>query len=446
MVKKLFGTDGIRGVANKYPISCEIALKIGRAAGLLVKKNGYDSIIIGKDTRQSGDMLEAALVSGIVSTGVNGIIAGIIPTPGVAYLVTNNNTGAGIVISASHNPYQDNGIKIFNCLGEKLDKADQNFIEDFIQNNEEYTGTDEIGKISVFEDANVQYADFLKSTVDFNIIKNKIKIVIDCSNGAAFNTVPHVFEDKYFETKFIFNKPDGKNINKDCGSQFTKMLSKEVVQAGFDIGLGLDGDADRLITIDEKGNEVKGDKILAICSKFLKGKGMLDNNIVVSTVMSNVGFLKYLKELEIKHVITDVGDSNVIRAMKKNDAIIGGEDSGHLIFSKYNTTGDGILSALRLIEVLAVTGKSLSELAQVMKTYPQVLMNIEVDKSRPDFMQVKEISEKIKQVEAELGTNGRVLIRYSGTQPLLRVMIEGPDEENTKNYCKQICRKIEAYL
>ncbi|MCK5312230.1 MAG: phosphoglucosamine mutase [Desulfobacteraceae bacterium] len=447
MNKKLFGTDGIRGVANKYPISCEIALKLGRAVGLLVKKEGYKSIIIGKDTRKSGDMLEAALLSGIVSTGINGMIAGIIPTPGVAYLATKLvDVGAGIVISASHNPYQDNGIKVFNGQGEKLDEQAQNFIENFIHNNNKFTGTDDIGEISIIKNSKEQYADFLQSTIDFNLIKKRIRVVIDCSNGAAFKTAPLVFSNKNFETKFIFNKPDGENINELCGSQHTEALSKEIIKQGFDIGLGFDGDADRLIAVDEKGNQVKGDKILAICSKYLKEQGALTNNTVVSTVMSNVGLIQFLKDSEIKHIITDVGDANVIAEMKKNNAVIGGEDSGHLIFSKYHTTGDGILSALRLIEVMAVTDKSLSELAQVMKVYPQVLMNVEVDQLKPDFMKVKEISKKIKQIETELGSNGRVLIRYSGTQPLLRVMIEGPDKKTTEDYCEQICEVIKTYI
>lgn len=447
MKEKLFGTDGIRGVANKYPISCEIALKIGRAAGSLAKKNGYKSVVIGKDTRKSGDMIEAAIVSGIVSTGINALTVGIIPTPGVAYLATNfEDAGAGIVISASHNPYSDNGIKIFNGQGEKLDESDQTFIESYISNDKEFAGTDDIGVISAVEDGNKKYSEFLKSTLDFQIIKKRIKIVIDCSNGASHDTAPLVFEDRYFETKFIFNKPDGKNINENCGSQYTETLSRIVVETASDLGFAFDGDADRVIAVDEKGSEVKGDKILAICSKFLKEQGALPNNTVVSTIMSNVGLIKYLEELEIKHIITDVGDSNVIKEMKKNNAQIGGEDSGHLIFSKYHTTGDGILSALRIIEVMAVTKRSLSELAKVIKVYPQVLMNISVDKSKPDFMKIKEIVEKIKKVEIDLGSNGRVLIRYSGTQPLLRVMIEGPDKETTIDYCKQICETIKAYL
>jgi phosphoglucosamine mutase len=447
MTEKLFGTDGIRGVANQHPISCEIALQLGRAVGLLVKNNGYRSIVVGKDTRKSSDMLEAAILAGIVSTGINGMTTGIIPTPGVSYLTRKfDDSGAGIVISASHNPYYDNGIKVFNGQGEKLNSSDQDFIEQFIHSDKDFIGTDEIGTISNINDANIQYADFLKSTINLSLIKKRIKIVIDCSNGASFDTAPLVFEDKYFQTEFIFNKPDGKNINKNCGSQYTEILSEKVVEKGFDIGLGFDGDADRLIAVDENGNEVKGDRILAICSKYLKEQGGLDNNTVVSTVMSNVGFIQFLTDLKIKHVMTDVGDANVVVGMKNNNSVIGGEDSGHLIFSKFHSTGDGILSSLRLIEVMAATEKPLSELAEIMKIYPQILMNVEVDKSKPDFMEIKEIAETIGRVEDELGSDGRVLIRYSGTQPLLRVMIEGPDKKIIESYCEQICDKIRVHI
>jgi len=447
MVENLFGTDGIRGIANKYPISCEIALKLGRAVGLLVKKNRHTSIIIGKDTRKSGDMLESALLSGIVSTGINGIIAGVIPTPGVAFLVNDlEDAGAGIVISASHNPYYDNGLKIFNDQGEKLDSMDQYFIEQYIHNNKIFEGSEDIGEIIKYSDANKKYAEFLRSAIDFKSIKKPIKLLIDCSNGAGFNTAPLVFNNKYFNAEYIFNTPNGENINENCGSQHTEVLSEKVKRNGFDLGLGFDGDADRLIAVDENGNEIKGDKILAICSKYLKEQGELDNNIVVSTVMSNIGFVNFLKNLNIKHIVSDVGDSNVVKEMKKNNAIIGGEDSGHLIFFNHHTTGDGILSALKLIEVMAVKRKPLSELAQVMTVYPQVLMNVEVDKSKPDFMAINEISKQIKHVKDKLGSEGRVLIRYSGTQPLLRVMIEGPDKKIIENYCRKICGAIQTYL
>jgi len=447
MTKKLFGTDGIRGVANKYPINSEVALKIGRALGLLVKKNGFKSIVIGKDTRESGDMLETALLSGIVSTGINGKILGIIPTPGVAYLTKKQeDTGAGIVISASHNPYQDNGIKVFNKNGEKLNETDQSFIENFIHDKQEFVGEQDIGEIVIIKDSIELYANFLKSTLDFNLIKKKIKIIIDCSNGAAFKTAPMVFLYKNLETKFIFNEPDGKNINKNCGSQYTEQLAQKVIQENCDVGFGFDGDADRLIAVDEEGQEIKGDKILAIYANYLKEQGALSNNTVVSTIMSNVGFIKFLKDSQINHIITDVGDANVIREMNNNKAVLGGEDSGHLIFSKYHTTGDGILSALRLIEVMAAKQKSLSELAQIMKVYPQVLMNVEVDASKPDFMKIKEVKDIVLRVEDELKSKGRVLIRYSGTQPLLRVMIEGPDHNAIENYCKDICKAIKKNI
>ncbi len=447
MAEKLFGTDGIRGVANRYPVSCEISLKIGRAAGMLARKLDFKSIVIGRDTRESGEMLEAALISGILSTGINALPAGIIPTPGVAYLTAGHgDAGLGIVISASHNPYQDNGIKIFTHQGKKLDRSDQEFIENFIQSDDNYSGSYNIGRISAIANANQKYADFLRSTLDFKLFKQKLNIVIDCSNGAAWNTVPLVFDPEYFNTRIIFNKPDGKNINKNCGSQFTTTLAEQVVKNRFDIGLGFDGDADRLITVDENGDEVKGDRILAICAEFYKNRGLLENNMVVSTIMSNIGLGIFLKRLHIQHEITDVGDANVMDGMIKSGAVLGGEDSGHLIFLKHHTTGDGILSALRLLEVMAVEEKPLSKLARTMEVFPQVLMNVKVPRTKPDFMKTKEISDKIQQVRQILGSKGRVLIRYSGTQPLLRVMVEGPDMETTENCCQQICAKIEKYL
>ncbi len=447
MGEKLFGTDGIRGVANKYPISSEIALKLGRATGLFVKKKGLKSIVIGKDTRKSGDMLESALVSGIVSTGINALIAGVIPTPGVSYIVKSlKDAGSGIVISASHNPYMDNGLKVFNQNGEKLNKSYLNFIENYINSDKTFEGTGEIGNILSITDSNIQYGAFLKSTLDFRLIEKQIKIVIDCSNGAAFEIAPFVFNEPCFKTKIIYNNPDGENINKNCGSQHTQTLSKKVVEFGYDMGLAFDGDADRLIAVDEKGKQITGDQILVICSTFLKNKGNLENNIVVSTVMSNIGLIKYLNELEIKHVVADVGDINVKKEMEKHNAVIGGEDSGHIIFSKYQATGDGILSALRLIEAMAVAKKPLSILADKMKVYPQVLKNVQVNDLNVDYMKIDEISRTIKHVEKNLGSEGRVLIRYSGTQPLLRVMIEGPDIETIENYCNQLGDVVKKYL
>lgn len=476
-MKKLFGTDGIRGLANKYPMTAIMAMKTGKAVALFVKQKGFTSIVIGKDTRISGDMLEAALSAGIASIGVNVLSAGVIPTPGVAFLASKiKEAGAGIVISASHNPYYDNGIKIFNSIGYKLSDTEENDLENFIlnhdlndseehcltcnKNNGDFDTGFNIGRIVSLLSADKQYAEFLKKQFKLglscarpelfkensnnkgSLSAKKIKLVIDCSNGAAFKVAPLVFTGPAFDSEFIFNTPDGKNINENCGSQHTEALGELVLKKNADMGLAFDGDADRLIALDENADEITGDKILAICANHAKNKGCLDNNLVVSTVMSNLGLSKTLKSLGINHLVTDVGDREVLKKMKEAGAVMGGEDSGHMIFSRCHTTGDGILTALKLISVMADTGQSLSELASIMTVYPQVLMNVEVDGSKPDFMQIKEIADEIKAIENELEDKGRVLVRYSGTQPLLRVMVEGPDQKVTQEYCKRICRKI----
>ncbi|MBF0468251.1 MAG: phosphoglucosamine mutase [Desulfamplus sp.] len=284
-------------------------------------------------------------------------------------------------------------------------------------------------------------------SVPFNVDRSgTLKIVVDCSNGAASSVAPMLFDDPLlFDAMFIFNEPDGKNINDKCGSQHTETLSRKVVESVSDIGLAFDGDADRLIAIDETGSVITGDRILAICAAHAKGKGTLENNRVVSTVMSNIGLSRALESLGIEHLVTGVGDREVLKVMQQSGAVMGGEDSGHMIFSQYHTTGDGLVTALRLIEVMADTGKSLSELASIMKVYPQILMNVEMDASRPDFMAIDSIADEIRAVEAELGSEGRVLVRYSGTQPLLRVMVEGPEYDKTKECCSRICNRIREY-
>lgn len=464
-MKKLFGTDGIRGVANQYPMTPAMAMNTGVAIACYVKNMGYSSIIIGRDTRISGEMLEAAIAAGITSEGVDVLIAGVIPTPAIAFLSSDiASVGAGIVISASHNPWQDNGIKIFNRGGHKLSDEEEEAIESMILscssahcdnidpsekgkniNSNLISTTGHIHRIS---DAETRYSDFLKkcfisSKVD---ISTPLKIVVDCSNGAASGVAPLVFDNaKMFDASFIFNEPDGKNINDQCGSQHTETLSRTVMESGADIGLAFDGDADRLIAIDDTGAVITGDRILAICAAYAKRKGTLENNRVVSTVMSNIGLSRALNSLGIEHLMAGVGDREVLKVMKESGAVMGGEDSGHMIFLQYHTTGDGILTALLLIEVMADTGKSLSELASIMKVYPQVLMNVEVDASRPDFMSVQSIADEIKAVESELGSDGRVFVRYSGTQPLLRVMVEGPDHDKTRESCERICNKIREY-
>lgn len=438
----LFGTDGIRGIANKYPITCEVAIKTGRAVGLFTKESRNTTVIIGKDTRVSGDMLESALAAGVASTGIDVLLAGIIPTPGVAYLCSAvKGAGAGIVISASHNPYQDNGIKIFKQGGEKLSDDEESQIEDDILNLENVP-QGSVGKISLIYNVLEQYSDFLLAGFPFRKLDKKLKIIIDCSNGAASKIGHMVFNDKLFNSQFIHDSPDGKNINHDCGSQHTQTLQKLVLQEKADIGIAFDGDADRLIVVDENGSEITGDCILAVCAKFANDQGNLKESIVVSTIMSNIGLTKTLDRLGIHHIKSDVGDRQVLKEMKGSGAVIGGEDSGHMIFLDYHSTGDGMLSALRLLEVMIKTGQSLSSLASIMTVYPQILMNVAVDASRPDFMEIEMIVNTIKAIERKLGDKGRVLIRYSGTQPLLRVMVEGPDQDIVEKYCRDICQSI----
>ncbi len=448
---KLFGTDGIRGRANLYPITCELALKTGQAVGLFAQKNG-GAIVIGKDTRESCDMLESALAAGIASVGVNVFLAGVIPTPGVAYLSTCiDGVGAGIVISASHNPYYDNGIKIFGQGGLKLSDVQEEEIESWILREKKNVPRNTVGKISVISDACETYSRFLLGKFPFGKHdadgeSNQIKVIIDASNGAASSISHLVFNDQLFDVQFIHDRPNGININDNCGSQHTQDLKDRVLKEKADIGLAFDGDADRLIAIDGKGNEITGDRILAICAKFAKEKNQLENNIVVSTTMSNIGLSKTLESLDIIHLKSDVGDRKVLEEMNRAGAVMGGEDSGHMLFLEDHTTGDGMLTALKLLEVMVDTGKSLFDLASIMVVYPQVLMNVEVDASRPDFNSIKPIAKTIQAIEDKLIGKGRVLIRYSGTQPLLRVMVEGPDEMETKGFCEEICGVIKENI
>lgn len=442
----LFGTDGIRGKANHYPMTCEMALNTGKAVGTFVKKNGYTSVIIGKDTRISGDMLEASLSSGIASTGINVIQAGIIPTPGIAFLCSDiQEAGAGIVISASHNPFYDNGIKIFKHNGTKLSDEEEIKIESLILNSK-IVPQENIGKIVIISDSLEKYTKFLLSKFPFKKPVKKLKIIIDCSNGAASKISHLVFNERLFETHFIYDSPNGTNINDNCGSQHTAQLRQKVVTEKTDLGIAFDGDADRLIAVDETGEEIAGDRILAICANHAKQKNKLKNNVVVSTIMSNVGLTEFLTSRGIRHIRADVGDRKVLEEMKKCNAIIGGEDSGHMIFLDHHTTGDGLLSALKLVEVIIETGQSLSRLASAMTVYPQTLMNISVDESRPNFMKIKPIADTIRTIENRLGHKGRVLIRYSGTQPLLRVMVEGPDQKTTDQFCSEICNSIKENI
>jgi len=449
MEKKLFGTDGIRGVANEYPITPEVMIKLGQAiVSSLPDSAEKKRILIGIDTRVSGDMIESAIAAGICSMNGDVFLAGVLPTPGISCLTVSGGYDAGIVISASHNPYYDNGIKIFNHQGFKLPDRIEKEIEDKVLDDNfivNHPLSKKIGIIKKFDSPEEKYIDFLIKTLPQHYSFNGLKIILDCSNGATSKVAPKLFEKLGAEVITIFASPNGININEHCGSQHTESLREEVLKNKADIGFAFDGDGDRLIAVDDHGNEITGDQILAVCAKYMKENGKLVNNVVVSTVMSNVGLLQVLKELKIRHIIADVGDRYVLEEMKKNNSIIGGEDSGHMIFLDQHTSGDGILAAIRLIHVIKETSQSLSELVQIIKIYPQVLLNVPV-KEKINIQNIPEITKVIDKVENQLQDQGRVLVRYSGTQSLCRVMVEGPHKDETLQYCQEIVDVIQEKL
>jgi len=446
---KLFGTDGIRGVANEHPMTAEMAMNIGRATAHLFKKRGHvPKIIIGKDTRLSGYMLENALVSGICSMGVNAIMVGVLPTPGIAFLTGSMRADAGIVISASHNPFQDNGIKIFGSEGFKLPDETETAIEEIVFANNLHTlhpSPSELGKAYRMEDARGRYIVFLKHAFPKECSMEGTRIVLDCSNGAAYRVAPETFMELGAEVTTLFDKPNGRNINLQCGSQHPEALGKAVRKVKADVGFAFDGDGDRMIAVDETGTVMTGDRILAICAASMKKQGVLTNNLVVRTVMSNIGLGLAFESLGIDSVMTGVGDRYVIEEMQARGASIGGEDSGHLIFLQHHTTGDGIITALQVAAAMKKEGKPLSELAKIMKVFPQMLININVN-SRPEIETAPEIMTAIREVERQLGGQGRVLVRYSGTQNMCRVMVEGPTPEETERCCREIAEVVDKTL
>jgi phosphoglucosamine mutase len=448
MTKKLFGTDGIRGIANTYPMTAEVALNIGRAVAHLFKKEKHRTkIIIGKDTRISGYMLEEAIVSGICSMGADAYIMGPLPTPGVSFMALSQRADAGIVISASHNPYHDNGIKIFSGDGFKLPDEREKEIENFFFNDHEkhLPDPENLGKAYRIEDAEGRYIVFLKNTFPRDVSMEGMKIVLDCANGATYKVAPHVFWELGADIHTIHNEPNGLNINDECGSQYTKDLSKNVLKEKAAIGMAFDGDGDRIIVVDEKGNTLTGDQIVAICANTLKKENRLKNNTVVTTIMSNKGLSNFFKSMGIKHLRADVGDRYVLEEMLKTGSVIGGEDSGHIIFLDHHTSGDGIVSGLQLVATMLKENKPLSELAKMVTIYPQVLINVKV-KTKPEISKIPKIVEIIEKTEKELGDNGRVLVRYSGTEQICRIMVEGSDEETTKIYCKNISKVVKKLL
>jgi len=446
---KLFGTDGIRGEANRYPMNAEIAFALGQAIVYILKKrHTRPRIVIGKDTRISGYMLEGSLESGITSMGGNPYLLGVLPTPGIAFIAQSMRADAGIVISASHNPYQDNGIKIFSGNGFKLSDDQEETIEDLMLSNTLHNlvpPVKDMGQAFRLEDVHGRYIVFLKNTFPRDLSIEGMKIVIDTANGATYKVAPETFWELGAEIEVIHNVPNGTNINDKCGSQHTQNLRKKVVESGAAIGLAFDGDGDRLIAVDEKGQEITGDQILLICAKMIKEQDKLKNDLLVGTVMSNLGLRVACKKYGFRYHASKVGDRYVLEDMLKLGSIIGGEESGHMIFLDHHTTGDGIVTAMQLLAAIVRAGKSLSELAKMMDIYPQKLINVDV-KSKPDIKTVPKVMKAIKRIEKELGDDGRVLVRYSGTQNICRVMVEGPSDEVTENYCMEIAEIVRNVL
>ena len=448
---ELFGTDGVRGIANVAPMTVETVLAIGRATAHVCKRhdpNHRPRILIGKDTRISGYMLENALTAGICSMGVDVFLVGPMPTPGIAFITHNMRADAGVVISASHNPYQDNGIKIFSRDGYKLPDAMESEIEALVATGDIQhirPTADDIGKAKRIDDAIGRYIVFCKNTFPDDLSLEGMKIVLDCGNGATYKVGPVIFSELGAIVSSIHCEPNGLNINDNCGSQFTADLVSKVREVGADIGLAFDGDGDRLIAVDEDGMELTGDHILAVCANLYKQRGWLNNNLVISTVMSNFGFDKALTALQIERGIASVGDRNVLEMMKERDAVLGGEQSGHIIFRNHHTTGDGIIAALQLLAAVREFKQPVSKLAAIMQQAPQQLINIDV-KRKPPIDELPELREAVAEAERSLAGTGRVLIRYSGTQPLCRVMVEGPTRELTDSICQSLADSVKRCI
>jgi phosphoglucosamine mutase len=444
-MRKLFGTDGIRGVANIDPMTTELAMQLGRGVAYIFKnKDKRHRIVIGKDTRLSGYMLENALVAGICSMGVDVLLVGPLPTPGIAFLTSSMRADAGIVISASHNQFQDNGIKIFSGSGFKLPDQLENKIEKLIfsdQIDSLRPTAAEVGKAFRMDDAVGRYVVYLKNSYPKEFSLDGVKIVLDCANGAAYRVAPAVFEELGAEVMAWNIEPNGENINWQCGSLYPKLVMQKVKDCGADIGISLDGDADRAIFSDELGNLVDGDRIMAICANSLHQGKRLRRNTLVATVMSNLGLDLAMKERGIKVLHTQVGDRYVVEEMARGGYNLGGEQSGHLIFLDYNTTGDGVLSALQVLAVMKRENKRLSELAKIMTPFPQVLLNVPV-RQKKDPQQIPEITSLLKKIEAKLADRGRILVRSSGTESLIRVMVEGENEKEISAFAEQIAECI----
>lgn len=448
-MRKLFGTDGIRGVANEYPMTAELALRLGQVIGHIIKRGDHrHRIIIGKDTRLSGYLLEYALVSGICAAGVDALLVGPLPTPGIAYLTSSMRADAGVVISASHNPYQDNGIKIFSSDGFKLPDEVEEQIEEQLFTPESGRFTvppTDIGQAFRIDDAGGRYISYLKSTFPRDLSLKGLRIALDCAHGATYKVAPAVFQELGAEVIPYGIRPNGRNINRQCGSTYPAAVQGLVRRHKADIGIALDGDGDRLICVDHEGRVVDGDQIMAICARYLLEHGLLKKKTLVATVMSNLGLEIALKKLGGRLVRTQVGDRYVLERMLQGGFNLGGEQSGHIIFLDYTTTGDGILSALQLLAIMQREQRPLAELAKIMEVYPQTLISLKV-REKKDLSEIPEIIQGIREAERQLGDRGRLLIRYSGTEPKIRIMCEGEDAGEVENIAQEIAALIHEHL
>jgi phosphoglucosamine mutase len=448
-MKKLFGTDGVRGVANQDPMTSEMALRIGRAAAHIFRDSTQrHRIVIGKDTRLSGYMIESGLTAGLCSMGMDVLLVGPIPTPGIAFLTRSLRADAGVVVSASHNPYEDNGIKFFGRDGFKLPDEVEKKIEDLI-----FTGAidgirptaSEIGKAYRIDDAIGRYNEFVKSSIPRGMDFSGMRLVVDSANGAAYKIGPRILTELGADVISLYDHPSGMNINQGCGSLYPEVVSRATVANNAQIGIAFDGDADRTILCDEKGSIVDGDAVMAICALHMMKEGRLKQNTLVATVMSNLGLEIAMQKAGGRIIRTAVGDRYVMEKMIEGGYNLGGEQSGHIIFLDHNTTGDGLISALQILSIMKLTGQPLSALSACMKTYPQILINVKV-KERRDLSSIPEIANHIMKIEKEIIGTGRLLLRYSGTEPKVRVMIEGEDQEKIKALAEELAGVISLKL
>jgi len=445
--KSLFGTDGIRGVANRHPMTPEMSLKLGKALTYLLKQGEIThkpKIVIGKDTRLSGYIFEQALSSGIAAMGADVLLVGPLPTPAIAFITQSMRADAGIVISASHNPYEDNGIKIFDSHGFKLPDEAELKIEELMENggSERLAATPgEIGKAHRIEDAPGRYVVFAKNSFPGDLTLEGIKVVLDCANGAAYKVSPIILEELGADVITIGVHPDGRNINTECGSLNPELLRLKVLETGADLGIALDGDADRVIFCDERGEIVDGDKIIAICADEMIKNGKLRGNTVVTTLMSNMALENFVLGRGLDFVRTEVGDRYVVEAMRKRGSNLGGEQSGHIIFLDHTTTGDGTLAALQVLAIMKREGRKLSELSKIIDLYPQLLLNVKIRKKK-ELSKIKGLSALLDRNETRLSGKGRINIRYSGTEPISRVMVEGEDVSLIKEIADELADAI----